>query len=200
MARFLVSTLLLIVFGSIATAQDVYKIKPGDVLQVEVLEDSSLNRNALVLPDGNISFPLVGSVKASGRTVGDVQSSIVNGLAPNFATSPNVFVTVNSVAKSTTSTGTGRSITVYAIGEVNAPGKATIRSGTTALQFLAETGGFTRFAAKKRILLRRVDKKTGKANTYTLNYKAFEKGTSTAPAIILRDGDVLVVPERRLFE
>lgn len=200
MARILMSTLLLIVLGTIATAQDVYKIQPGDVLQIEVLEDASLNRNALVLPDGNISFPLVGTVKASGRTLGDVQSNIVTGLAPNFATSPNVFVTINSVGAPVAKKGTGGTITVYAIGEVNVPGKASIRSGTSALQFLAETGGFTRFAAKKRILLRRVDKKTGKANTYKLDYKAFEKGTSDAPAIILRDGDVLVVPERRLFE
>jgi polysaccharide export outer membrane protein len=200
MIRLFTSALMLIVLGTFATAQEQYRIQPGDVLQIEVLEDASLNRNALVLPDGNISFPLVGSVRAGGQTLASVQASIVAGLAPNFATSPNVFVTVNSLVPPALTTGLGRTIDVYAIGEVNVPGQATIAAGTTMLQFLAQTGGFTRFAAKKRILLRRVDRKTGKAVSYILDYKAFERGASSSTAIVLQDGDVIVVPERRLFE
>ena len=45
-----------------------YILKSGDSLRIEVMEDSSLNRNALVLPDGTIAFPMVGQVKAAGRT------------------------------------------------------------------------------------------------------------------------------------
>ncbi|MGR3662344.1 MAG: polysaccharide biosynthesis/export family protein [Paracoccaceae bacterium] len=202
MIRLFASALMLIVLGTFATAQDSYKVKPGDVLRIEVLEDASLNRSALVLPDGSLSFPMAGasSVQAGGQSLAAVQARIVNGLAPNFATSPNVFVTVDSLSVPVPISGGGRTITVYAIGEVNAPGKASMAAGTTMLQFLAETGGFTKFAAKKRILLRRVDRKTGKAVSYKLNYKAFEQGASTSGAIILRDGDVIVVPERRLFE
>lgn len=44
-------------------AQD-YKVRTGDVLQIEVLEDGTLNRTAIVLPDGQISLPLAGSVRA----------------------------------------------------------------------------------------------------------------------------------------
>jgi polysaccharide export outer membrane protein len=200
MLRLFMSALMLIVLGTVATAQDTYRIQPGDVLQIEVLEDASLNRSALVLPDGTITVPLVGSVQASGQTLGAVQARIVAGLTPNFATKPNVFVTVSALNAPIVQSSGGRTISVFAIGEVNAPGRATISAGTSMLQFLAETGGFTRFAAKKRILLRRIDRKTGKAATYQLNYKAFEQGASTSGAIILQDGDVIVVPERRLFE
>lgn len=200
MARILMSALLLIVLGTVASAQGSYKVQPGDVLQIEVLEDASLNRNALVLPDGSVSFPLVGSVQAGGRSLSDIQAGIVAGLAPNFASSPSVFVTINSLSNTVATTSSARTIDVFAIGEVNAPGRTTLTAGTSMLQFLAETGGFTRFAAKKRILLRRIDRKTGQANTYKLDYKAFERGASTSGAIILQEGDVVVVPERRLFE
>ena len=85
------------------------------------------------------------------------------------------------------------------MGEVNKPGRLDIEPGTTLLQFLAENGGLTKFAATKRIQLRRVDSKTGKETLYNFNYKAVQKGAN-APVIVLREGDVVVVPERRLFE
>ena len=50
-----------------ALAQDgSYLIRPGDVLQVEVLEDPGLNRSVLVSPDGRITMPLAGAIRASG--------------------------------------------------------------------------------------------------------------------------------------
>ncbi len=201
MTRILLSALMLIVFGSIVSAQESYKIQPGDVLSIEVLEDASLNRNALVLPDGTVSMPLAGSVQASGLTLGAVQSSIVAGLAPNFASSPSVFVTIQSLNTAPkASGGTSSSFDVYIMGAVNNPGKVSVTSGTSMLQFLAESGGFTKFAAKKRIQLRRTDRKTGQVSVFNFNFKAIENGSVTANSIMLTRGDVVVVPERRLFE
>jgi len=199
MARIFLSALVLIITSTFALAQSGYRIEPGDVLQIEVLEDPSLNRNALVLPDGRINFPLIGGVKASGRSVGTVQTAIATALAPNFATTPNVFVTINSLAAGATAFAP-KTIDVYVLGEVNNPGKVPVDHGTSLLQFLAESGGFTKFAATKRIQLRRTDRKTGKAVVYGFNYKAIENGAASASSIVLRDGDVIVVPERRLLE
>jgi len=190
---------MLIFLGTIASAQDPYKVRSGDVLSVEVLEDQSLNRSVLVLPDGTVSFPLVGSVPAAGLTLGAVQTSIISGLAPSFATPPTVFVTIQSLAVAKAPTGRS-TIDIYFIGEVNNPGKARVSSGTSLLQFLAESGGLSKFAAKKRIQLRRVDAKTGKTLVFRFNYKAIEDGSASANSIVLRHGDVIVVPERRLFE
>jgi polysaccharide biosynthesis/export protein len=201
MARTFFSALMLIVLGSIASAQGLYKIQPGDVLRIEVLEDQSLNRNALVLPDGTVSMPLVGSIAAGGQTLGAVQAAITGALTPNFATAPNVFVTVSTLNNPVgTATGSSSSLTVYIIGAVKNPGQATVNSGTSLLQFLATTGGFTQFAAKKRIQLRRTDKKTGQTSVFSFNYKAIEDGSASVKSIILHKGDVIVVPERRLFE
>ena len=49
-------------------AQDGYRIRPGDTLRIEVLEDESLNRAALVAPDGRITLPLAGSVTGTIST------------------------------------------------------------------------------------------------------------------------------------
>ncbi|MEE9389205.1 MAG: polysaccharide biosynthesis/export family protein [Paracoccaceae bacterium] len=199
MARLLISALMLIVLGSAASAQGSYKIQPGDILTIEVLEDQSLNRNALVLPDGTVTMPLIGSIPAGGQTLSALQSSIISGLSSNFASAPNVFVTVQTVNPTPRGTG-GSSFDVFIIGAVNAPGKTRVKAGTSMLQFLAESGGFTRFAATKRIQLRRTDRRTGKTSVFKYNYKAIEDGSAAANSIVLQRGDVIVVPERRLFE
>lgn len=186
------------ILATAAVAQSGYQIRPGDTLQVEVMEDPSLNRSVLVLPDGTISFPFAGSVRASGRTAGQVSDTITSGISSNFATAPNVFVTVETLRASTGSTGPAR-IDVYMMGEIAAPGEKKLARGTTLIQALASTGGFTPFAATKRILLRRTDA-NGKQTVSRINYKAIADGAAVGQDIRLRDGDVIIVPERRLFE
>lgn len=199
MSRMLLGVLTLFIFGSIAMAQDSYRIRPGDVLRVEVLEDQTLNRDAVVLPDGTVTVPLVGSVRVVGQSLDAVRGSIVSGLAPNFASQPTVFVSVSSLAEPAVATGPA-AIDVFIMGEVANPGKASIDRGTSLLQFLAEAGGFTPFAATKRVQVHRTDPKTGKPLAYSFNYRAVEQGKAAVNSIILRDGDIVVVPERKLFE
>lgn len=192
--------LLIALLGATAAmAQTDYRVKPGDQLQVEVLEDTSLNRTVLVLPDGSISFPLAGAVAAGGQTTTQVASAVAAALAPNFATTPTVSVLVASLGASA-ATGSSRTTSVYLMGEVANPGMIEVRRGTSVLQALALSGGFTRFAATKRIQLRRTDARTGQQSVYTIDYKAIEDGSSNMGATVLAEGDVIIVPERRLFE
>lgn len=191
------------IFATGAFAQSGYTIRAGDTLSIEVLEDSTLNRSVLVLPDGTISFPFAGTISAAGRTTDAVDAAITAGIGSNFASEPNVFVTVESLnptARTTTTTGTGGSMRIYMMGEITTPGEKRLRRGTTLIQALAETGGFTNFAAKKRIVLRRTDRRTGKQSVRTINYKAIADGAAIGQDVVLRDGDVIIVPERRLFE
>lgn len=193
--------LILPLIGAPALAQDNYKIKPGDVVRVEVLEDSSLNRDVIVLPDGRISFPLAGTVKAGGRSVEQVRGEVIEKLAPNFATEPTVFVSVTQLGTPVASgtTASKSTETIYFLGEVANPGAFEIESGTTMLQALASVGGFSKFAATKRIQLRRKDK-SNKEQVYTVNYKAILQGKSSIGMTIMESGDVIIVPQRRLFE
>lgn len=179
--------------ASAAQAQGTYLIKPGDMLRIEVLEDPTLNRGSLVLPDGTISVPQAGQVVVAGKTVAAVQEELTGLLAPNFAAKPSVFVGVDGLAPKVGG-GTGGLVTIYVMGEALKTGKMEVRSGSTLLQVLAEIGGFTKFAAVKRIQIRRG------AETYLVNYKAIEAGTDTSAQMTIKSGDVILVPQRGLFE
>ena len=179
-----------------------YQIKVGDVLRIEVLEDASLNRSVLVAPDGRITLPLAGAVAVSGQSVDQVQAALTAALAPNFAAKPTVYVGIDSVAQKTGGGGAAaaaKTYDVYVIGQANKPGKYAVTPGTTILQFLAEIGGFTNFAAVKRIQLRRSDA-AGKETVYLLNYQAVVDGTPNAVSGTVAQGDVFVIPPTRLFE
>ena len=91
-------------------------------------------------------------------------------------------------------------ISVFVLGEVNSPGRVELEPGATLLQAFAAMGGFSNFAATKRVQLRRTDRKTGIESVTTLNYDAMSKGLTTNATLKLHDGDVILVPTRRLFE
>ncbi len=145
-----------------AQAQDSYNIQPGDVLRIEVLEDPSLNRDALVLPDGRVSLPLAGLIQAGGRSIDSVQADIAGRLAPNFAAAPSVFVGIAQLSQDAALGAGGLAgadtISIFLMGEATSPGKIEVEPGSTILQALAQAGGVTNFAATKRLQLRRAGK------------------------------------------
>lgn len=181
-----------------ALAQDGYELRRGDVLRIEVVEDAGLNRTVLIAPDGRITLPLAGSVLARGRTVEAVQAELVRQLADDFAAPPTVFVSIERLAEMPPATSSAPAapptIAVFVMGEATRPGKLDVEPGTTVLQAFALMGGFTKFAADRRVQLRRGDQ------IYLLDYAAIEAGTSQIGSTVLAEGDVLVVPQRRLFE
>ncbi|MBE0454237.1 MAG: polysaccharide biosynthesis/export family protein [Roseovarius sp.] len=201
MIRFLTAFFLMAGLAGVATAQSGYRIQPGDTLQIEVLEDPNLNRNVLVLPDGSISVPLVGTVRAGGRNVDSVAQTLTSELAGNFAVAPTVLVSVAALApRDLRRQAEPDLMNVYIVGEVNQPGRKEVLPGTTLIQFLAEAGGLSRFAAEKRIQLRRVDPASNQETVYRFNYRTMGGADSISGTTVLAPGDVIVVPERRLFE
>ena len=194
MRRTLLAVLAVLLAAPMAIAQSAgYRIQPGDQLAITVLEDDTLNRQLLVLPDGTISVPLAGTIRAGGRSVELVEGVIADQLASNFAVRPSVFVSVVSVDE------TYGTFPIFVMGQVATPGAVEVEPGTTMLQAIALAGGLDRFAATKRIQLRRSDS-TGQERLYIFNYKAVERGGAIQSMITLREGDVIIVPERRLFE
>jgi polysaccharide export outer membrane protein len=191
----LFTMLLAALYAPFALAQSSgYLIQPGDTLALTVLEDETLNRELLVLPNGQISVPLAGTVQAAGNTVEAVESTIADRLASNFAVRPSVFLSVITVSEE------GLTFPIYVVGEVLEPGVFEVETGTTLLQAIALADGPDRFAATKRIQLRRRDPATGQEKLYIFNYNAVERGGAIQAMITLRQGDVIIVPERRLFE
>ncbi len=169
LARIMALPFLFVAMAVPALAQEGgYLIRAGDVLRIEILEDPGLNRSVLVSPDGRITMPLAGGLRASGKTVEAVQSELAARLAPNFATTPNVYVSIERIAERVASGGGGgapkapATIDIYVLGEGAKSGKFSVAPGTTVLQLFAEMGGFSKFAATKRIQLRRTDRRPEK--------------------------------------
>lgn len=195
MKRILLAFMVMLFSAPLAVAQSAgYQVQRGDTLAITVLEDETLNRQVLVLPDGRISVPLAGSIQAAGRTVEQIEGTVADRLASNFAVRPNVFVSVTGVDE------TDETFNIYVLGRVGAPGVREVEVGTNLLQAVSLAGGFDRFAATRRIQLRRMDPATGQERLFVFNYNAVERGGAINSMITLREGDVIIVPERRLFE
>lgn len=202
-AALLLAVAALILSAPPGLAQGRYVVGTGDVLRVEVLEDESLGRSVLVTPSGEITLPLAGSVVAAGQTLSAVQETITRRLSPNFANPPTVFVSLSSGAQAEVPLAEEQAVeplSVYVIGEAGSNGLLAVAPGTTILQAFSLMGGFSPFAAVDRIQLRRRDLSTGQERIYRLSYNAIVEGRSPNGSVPLRNGDVIVVPTRRLFE
>lgn len=194
--RVVMALALLVPFGFSASAQD-YRIQTGDRLTIEVLEDSSLNRTVTVLPGGTITFPYAGSVNVEGRSPVTVGNRLSQALAGVLASPPTVFVTATPLAPTESAQALQDTFTIYIMGEASAPGPKAVLAGTTFLQALSQAGGLSPFAATKRIQLRRAARP---GQVIVVDYNAIMRGAVMNYDPVLTEGDVIVVPERRLFE
>jgi polysaccharide biosynthesis/export protein len=190
--RILLALAVLIGICAQAAAQqpENYTLQPGDGVEVSVLQDPTLNRRVVVAPDGMISFPLVGHIHAAGMTTQALDSQLSKRLRKNYQTEPQVTVMLSEV-------NSALGPQVFITGEVNKPGNYSLAPGTSVLQAIALSGGLSRFAAKSRIQIHR--KVGGNEQVFLFDYSDFESGKNLEGNIALQPGDVIVVPERGLF-
>jgi polysaccharide export outer membrane protein len=147
---------------------------------------------------------MVGQVQAAGLTLHQMREALADGLSPSFAQRPSLHVAVSSIARSKASSSViaapryeKKLMTVFGMGELAKPGRLQIPPGASLMQFLAQAGGTTPFAATKRVQVRRAATE-GKAVIYRVNVKQLMRGN--AEVFELAPGDVVIVPERKLFE
>lgn len=187
-----------------ADAAQPYRLQPGDVVEITVIEDPNLNRRLLIGPDGRISLPLAGSVVAAGQTLERIQAAVQNALSSNFVRPPTVSAALVALAPPPLPQADDVEPPVmhdvYVLGEVTRPGRYEYDSEKpiSVLQALALAGGPGVFAARKRIQVRTTVE--GAESVQIFNYDAVEDGRGAAPADALVDGAVIVVPERGLFD
>jgi polysaccharide export outer membrane protein len=163
-----------------------YVIHAGDVLQITVWKEEGLDREVLVLPDGTITFPLIGSFVAQGMTPAKVQATIKSKLA-TLIPGASVAVLVKAAL--------GHSVSV--IGQVAKPGEFIMGHSMTVMQALSQAGGLTPYASESSIsILRHVD---GKETSIPFDYSDIIAGRHLENDIVLNPGDVVVVPTAGLF-
>jgi polysaccharide export outer membrane protein len=126
-----------------AVASD-YLLSPGDQLEVGVLGVLSEPQKAVVGVDGMVSFPLVGEVKAAGRSLQDVRADVRDILTrqPFRRHGSDLGVSTYSIAPNEVSLQISEYRPVYVSGDVLHPGQVIYRPGLTVRQAVAMAGGF----------------------------------------------------------
>jgi polysaccharide biosynthesis/export protein len=158
-----------------------YVIQPNDVLEVFVWKEPELTRKVFVRPDGRISFPLVQDMPAAGISPGDLKARIEERLK-DYMDSPNVTIIVEAI----------QSYKIYVTGKVKKPGSMMVEKPVTVLQAIPLAGGFEEYANDSEITIIRHN---GNENILlNFNYKDVIKGRKPEQNIVLRSGDVVVVP------
>ncbi len=181
----LLLAVILLPLGSPLTAQTPsntgYLLGPEDILEISVWKEDGLTREVLIRPDGKLSFPLVGDVQAAGKSVTQLTDDLTKGLT-RYIAAPTVTISVRQV----------RGNKIYVIGKVNKPGEYATGRYVDVMQILSMAGGLSTFAKEEKIKILR--REGGVLTAILFNYAEVALGENLKQNIILKNGDVVVVP------
>ncbi len=159
-----------------------YVIGAEDVLSIYVWKEPDMTKTVPVRPDGMISLPLVGDVKAVGYTPLQLQEVITESMK-KYISDPQVTVMVERIG----------SLSFNIVGEVNHPGYFPLTRRMTVLDAIAMAGGFRDFAKTKKVYVLRTAA-NGAQERLPFNYKDVIKGKNPQQNIELEPRDTIVVP------
>ena len=161
-----------------------YLVNAGDVLSLEVWNEPSLSSEQFsVRPDGFVSIPVIGEIRASKKTILELQASIAEGLSRYLKDEPTVVVSVLA------SNGN----LVYVLGKVGRPGAFPLNGPMDVTQALAFAGGLNSFAAENKIKVLRRDN-SGQQRSIKFKYGQVKDGDKLGTNILLKSGDIVLVP------
>jgi polysaccharide export outer membrane protein len=186
-----VAALMLLISGT-ALAAGEYIMSPGDKLLITVTgyEEYSSNPTQpesayIVRPDGRISFPLVGTIDTTDKTVGQFTEELRTKLS-EYLVNPDV--SVNLIQWGTTR--------VFVLGEVNKAGLYELNKSHRVLDAIGAANGFTKDAAKKKVyLIRDGDEK----KTTQLNFNDYLTKGDLKQNVVLHEGDCLYLTSNGRF-
>jgi polysaccharide export outer membrane protein len=167
--------------ASLAVPAD-YVIGPEDVLGIVFWREPEMTGDVTVRPDGMITLPLAGDLRAIGLKPEGLREEIKKA-ASKYLEDLNVTVVVRQI----------NSRKVFITGEVRTPGGYPLAGPRTVMQLIALAGGLTEYADSKGITVMR-NEANGATRSFKFNYKDVAKGKNVAQNILLQPGDTVVVP------
>jgi len=167
--------------AAVAAVPADYVIGAEDVLGVLFWREQEMSGDVSVRPDGMITLPLIGDIKAAGLRP-DALREVVQTAAGKYLTEPNVTVVVRQL----------NSQKVFITGQVATPGAHPLTGPRTVMQLIALAGGLTEYADSEHITIMRLE--AGKTRSFKFNYKDVSKGKKLEQNIALRPGDTVVIP------
>lgn len=155
-------------------------LSAGDTVKITFGGAPELNQSQKIRADGKVGLPLVGEVKAAGKTLPALQNELIRLYKPQLRNS-EVLVTLES--------GTGQ---VVVSGAVAKPGKLPFDRPTTVFQAIMEAGGVSQYGNLKKVRIVRTS--NGEQKSEVMDLTGTLKGRPSQ-AVYVRDGDVIFVPE-----
>lgn len=153
-----------------------YRISPYDLLTIDVFQAEELSQEIRVNPDGNISLPLIGVIKATGLTQEQLTQSIKSKLSEKYIQNPQVSLFIKEFNNQEVTVG----------GEVKKPGVFPIKGKMTLLQAVAKAEGLSDLADKNKVILFRMPQKA-----YLLSLDSIRQGNMKDP--YLKSNDKIIV-------
>lgn len=167
-----------------------YEIGVGDTVSVHVWRNPELGQSIVVRPDGFISMPLMGDVKAEGKRPEELASEISESLGEYIRTPEVAVMVTNPLSKEFRNR-------IRVTGQVAAPQSVAFQPGMTVLDVVLMAGGVTDFAADSRAVLHR--KIEGEYQSFGLDLEAIFTDGDMSTNHSLQAGDVISVPRKKLF-
>lgn len=153
-------------------ADENYRLGSGDRVRITVYGQPELTGEYAVDGGGQMSYPLVGQIRAGGMTAHELERALIGKLSPDYLKNPSISVEVLTFRP------------FYIVGEVRTPGSYPFVNGMTVLNAVALAGGFTYRARENSFYVTRTGEDGAK-----------NKVSAGADATIL-PGDIITVRER----
>ncbi|HTA18251.1 MAG TPA: polysaccharide biosynthesis/export family protein [Polyangia bacterium] len=161
-----------------------YVIGPSDVLKISVWHNADLSVDTTVRPDGTITLPLIGDIRAAGRTSEQIRVELTQRLG--------AFIKDESAIATVAVTGIN-SYRFTVSGNVEHQGTFTSNHYVTVLEAITLAGGPNRFAAPEDTILTRTEGKRGRRRI-PIDYPDLVNGTRPEEDLPLISGDTIYVP------
>lgn len=157
--------------GPTAAQLGLYRLGSGDALRLIIYGEDRLSGDFKVSDSGSIALPLVGDLKAAGKTVDELTQAVIAAYSASVLKNPRVAIEITSYRP------------FFILGEVNKPGQYPFIPGMTVRQAIATANGYTPAAKQKVVRI-------------THWGESEEKAYRLEAATVVRPGDTIRVEER----
>lgn len=173
-------------------------IRPGETLDIYVLEDPGMNGTYTVRAEGHIIFPGMGRIQMMGYTPAQAEARLKQLLESQKLRVATVILDRTSMAGSGSPTATTQQMLVYITGKVARPGQhnLTVEIGKTmgVYEAILISGGFARFSNESKAYILRQMSPAQPKQKIPVDLKAVADGR--ASDVPIRPGDIVHVPEK----
>ena len=169
---------------------DKYKLRTGDKISLQIIEDRDLPKGLLVTDSGEVDVPYVGRVAAADKTCKQLANELKAQLEKEYYHRATVIIALDAANKLL-----GR---IYVWGQVRNQGPIDIavNENLTAGRAILRAGGFGDFANKKRVKVVRGGADGANKQSFELNMVEILEDGKTEKDLLLQPDDFIIVPSR----